>query len=164
MDPNKETGQHGSCSWPPQLQLTPAPGAVLAPYPPPGDGGWCGCTGGASTVSCAGSGPPDGRQLSRAVPQEDVDDEAAPPRAKAPATAPFGEDYEGDEEECEVYDDEEEDEDEDEDEGWKEDTAAAVGTKRVAKLEWDAEGVVLSAEGVVTGVGPGPMSKRPALA
>jgi uncharacterized membrane protein YgcG len=168
MDPNQETGQLGSLTWQSQLQLTPAPGPVLAPYPPPGDGGWCGCTGGASTVSCAGSVQPDrmqpdGMQSLMAVPQEDVDDEAAPPRAKAPATAPGGEDYEEDEEEGEVYDDEDDEDDEDEDDD-EEDTAAAVGTKRVAKFEWDAEGVVLSAEGVVTGVGPGPVPKRPALA
>ena len=103
---------------------------------------------------------PDGMQSLMAVPQEDVDDEAAPPRAKTAATAPGGEDYEEDEEEGEVYDDED-DEDEDDEE---EDTAAAVGTKRVAKFEWDVEGVVLSADGVVTGVGPGPVPKRPALA
>ena len=106
---------------------------------------------------------PDGMQSLMAVPQEDVDDEAAPPRAKAPATAPGGEDYEEDEEEGEVYDDEDDEDDEDEDDD-EEDTAAAVGTKRVAKFEWDAEGVVLSADGVVTGVGPGPVPKRPALA
>jgi hypothetical protein len=106
---------------------------------------------------------PDGMQSLMAVPQEDVDDEAAPPRAKAPATAPEGEDYEEDEEEGEVYDDEDDEDDEDEDDD-EEDTAAAVGTKRAAQFEWDAEGVVLSADGVVTGVGPGPVPKRPALA